>query len=124
MSDVSDDPMTDRSPRYSRRLSDKILIAFHQACDQRDFEVAERLLKVLDSMIAVQRRAAEGSGHADRSARAALATSPSRRGGLSLRDSRPSRLGPCRHHTMPQIYGHQEDLVGAEVAGLELQAAA
>jgi len=29
---------------YARRLSDKILVAFHQACDQHDFEVAERLL--------------------------------------------------------------------------------
>jgi hypothetical protein len=34
-----------------RRLSDKILIAFHQACDQHDFEVAERLLAVLDMVI-------------------------------------------------------------------------
>ena len=33
---------------YTRRLSDKILVAFHQACDQADFEVAERLLHVLE----------------------------------------------------------------------------
>jgi hypothetical protein len=39
------------APRYSRRLSDKILIAFHHACDQRDFEVAERLLHVLETMM-------------------------------------------------------------------------
>jgi hypothetical protein len=26
--------------RYTRRLSDKIIIAFHQACDQDDIEVA------------------------------------------------------------------------------------
>ena len=31
--------------RYTRRLSDKILIAFHQACDQDDIEVARCLLK-------------------------------------------------------------------------------
>jgi hypothetical protein len=37
--------------RYTRRLSDKILIAFHQACDQDDFEVAERLLHVLETML-------------------------------------------------------------------------
>jgi hypothetical protein len=37
--------------RYTRRLSDKILIAFHQACDQHDFEVAERLLLVLETML-------------------------------------------------------------------------
>ncbi|HEX7390369.1 MAG TPA: hypothetical protein VF286_09670 [Acidiphilium sp.] len=42
--------------RYSRRLSDKILIAFHHACDQDDYEVAEQLLVVLEKMLA--RRAA------------------------------------------------------------------
>lgn len=39
------------APRYSRRLSDKILIAFHHACDQSDFEVAEQLLRVLEGML-------------------------------------------------------------------------
>jgi hypothetical protein len=39
------------APRHSRRLSDKILIAFHHACDQGDFEVAEQLLRVLDMMM-------------------------------------------------------------------------
>jgi hypothetical protein len=38
-------------PRYSRRLSDKILIAFHHACDQSDFEVAEQLLHILEMML-------------------------------------------------------------------------
>ncbi len=38
-------------PRHSRRLSDKILIAFHHACDQGDFEVAEQLLRILDLML-------------------------------------------------------------------------
>lgn len=42
------------APRYSRRLSDKILIAFHQACDQGDYEVAEQLLHILEQML--QRR--------------------------------------------------------------------
>ena len=37
--------------RYSRRLSDKILAAFHHACDQADLEVAERLLQVLEEML-------------------------------------------------------------------------
>src|ERR1700677_564248 len=37
-------------PRYTRRLSDKILIAFHHACDQGDFEVAVSLLEVLEFM--------------------------------------------------------------------------
>src|ERR1700744_6557791 len=39
------------APRYTRRLSDKILIAFHHACDQADFEVAEQLLHVLEMML-------------------------------------------------------------------------
>jgi hypothetical protein len=39
------------APRYSRRLSDKILIAFHHACDQSDFEVSEQLLHILEMML-------------------------------------------------------------------------
>ncbi|MBI3708138.1 MAG: hypothetical protein HY246_10740 [Proteobacteria bacterium] len=31
-----------------RRVSDKILAAFNQACDQREFEVAEYLLRALE----------------------------------------------------------------------------
>ena len=52
MSDSEDLPRdASGAPRYSRRLSDKILIAFHQACDQEDFEVAEQLLHVLEQML-------------------------------------------------------------------------
>jgi hypothetical protein len=39
------------TPRYSRRLSDKILIAFHHACDQGDYEIAEQLLHILENML-------------------------------------------------------------------------
>jgi hypothetical protein len=42
---------TSATPRYSRRLSDKVLIAFHHACDQGDFEVAEQLLHILEMML-------------------------------------------------------------------------
>jgi hypothetical protein len=38
-------------PRYTRRLSDKILLAFHAACDQGDYEIAEQLLHVLEKML-------------------------------------------------------------------------
>jgi len=53
---TEEDPGRDTSgsggvPRYSRRLSDKILIAFHHACDQGDFEVAEQLLHILEMML-------------------------------------------------------------------------
>jgi hypothetical protein len=41
-------------PRYTRRLSDKILVAFHHACDQKDFEVADQLLHTLEMMLTRQ----------------------------------------------------------------------
>jgi len=50
--DAGRDNYTGAAPRYSRRLSDKILIAFHHACDQSDFEVADQLLHVLEMMLA------------------------------------------------------------------------
>lgn len=49
--EVGRDPSSPSTPRYSRRLSDKILIAFHHACDQGDYEVAEQLLHVLEMML-------------------------------------------------------------------------
>jgi hypothetical protein len=49
------------TPRYSRRLSDKILIAFHHACDQGDLEVAEQVLHVLEMMLTRRPRTPEGS---------------------------------------------------------------
>lgn len=54
MGDTEDpgrDAGTAPTPRYSRRLSDKILIAFHHACDQADFEVAGQLLRILEMLI-------------------------------------------------------------------------
>ncbi len=53
------------TPRYTRRLSDKILIAFHHACDQGDFEVAEQLLRILEMMLT--RRPANPDGNRRRS---------------------------------------------------------
>ena len=45
------DGLSNGAPRYTRRLSDKILIAFHHACDQADFEVADSLLQILETLI-------------------------------------------------------------------------
>lgn len=42
---------TATSSRYSRRLSDKILMAFHHACDQGDYDIAEELLHILENML-------------------------------------------------------------------------
>jgi len=49
--DAAREVSTGAAPRYSRRLSDKVLIAFHHACDQADFEVAEQLLHILEMML-------------------------------------------------------------------------
>jgi hypothetical protein len=55
VSHTEDDPVREApvtgAPRYSRRLSDKILIAFHHACDQGDFEVGGQLLNILEMML-------------------------------------------------------------------------
>ena len=51
MDEIGRDQSPSALPRHSRRLSDKILIAFHHACDQTDFDVAEQLLAVLESML-------------------------------------------------------------------------
>ena len=52
--DLAGDPHREAgtwTPRYSRRLSDKLLIAFHHACDQADFEIAEALLRLLETLL-------------------------------------------------------------------------
>jgi hypothetical protein len=49
------------TPRYSRRLSDKILIAFHQACDQADYDIAEQLLHILETMLKRRPMTADGN---------------------------------------------------------------
>ena len=40
-----------RAAARGRRLSDKIRIAFHTACNEGAFEIAERLLNQLDALI-------------------------------------------------------------------------
>ncbi len=51
-SDVkTSEPAGGSAPRQGRRLSDKILVAFHHACDAQDLVVAEQLLKTLESML-------------------------------------------------------------------------
>lgn len=48
---ATDDRLGGHAPRHTRRLSDKILIAFHHACDQADYEVADDLLRILETML-------------------------------------------------------------------------
>lgn len=38
--------------RHTRRLEDKLLVAFHHACDVSDIEVARHVLQVLELMLA------------------------------------------------------------------------
>jgi hypothetical protein len=47
------DPVPDQvaRPRRRRRLSDHVMIAFHLACDQRDLEVAQQLIVILEHML-------------------------------------------------------------------------
>ena len=49
--DVPAPPSSPRAPNRRRRLSDRISIAFHFACDQEDFEVADCLLGILEHMV-------------------------------------------------------------------------
>ena len=48
-------------PRHTRRLPDKVLVAFHHACDTSDLEVAEHLLRVLELMLTRRPAAADGN---------------------------------------------------------------
>ena len=60
-----------RLAHSNRRLSDKILIAFHHACDQDDLEVADRLLQVLGMMLS--RKPLAPGGHRPRDKESLLA---------------------------------------------------
>lgn len=37
--------------RYTRRLEDKLLVAFHHACDVADLEVGRHVLQILEMML-------------------------------------------------------------------------
>jgi hypothetical protein len=45
-------PALTRRGLRRRRLSDKLLVAFHQACDHGELEVASELLRILETVIA------------------------------------------------------------------------
>jgi hypothetical protein len=47
--------------RHSRRLEDKLLIAFHHACDLNDLEVAGHVLRVLEMMLGRRPNQPDGS---------------------------------------------------------------
>jgi len=47
--------------RHTRKLFDKILVAFHHACDVGDLRVAEQLLPILESMTTRRPTSEDGS---------------------------------------------------------------
>ena len=47
--------------RHTRKLSDKLLLCFHHACDIGDFEVAHQLLPILETMTMRRVGADDGS---------------------------------------------------------------
>ena len=57
--------------RHSRRLEDKLLIAFHHACDVNDLEIAGHVLRVLEIMLA--RRPSHPDGNRRRNMEAFVA---------------------------------------------------
>ena len=97
-------PRRDHRPsgRQTRRLSDKILVAFHHACDQGDFEVAEYLLQVLEMMLKrrprlvldKRRRRDHDLEHPGGSARTAVAAAPPRLAAVLTGAGAPSLQQP------------------------------
>ncbi len=53
--------MSGAGVRHGRRLADKILVAFHQACDLADYEVADGLLRLLELMVSRRPSPTDGS---------------------------------------------------------------
>ena len=49
------------TPRHTRRLSDKLFVAFHQACDTAELDVAEQLLGILEKMMSKRSTTNEGN---------------------------------------------------------------
>ena len=48
-------------PRHTRRLSDRIFVAFHHACDTTELDVAEQLLEILEKMMSKRHTTSEGN---------------------------------------------------------------
>lgn len=59
--EVGRDVVLPATTRHTRRLSDKILVAFHQACDTGELEVADQLLVILEKMMGRRPTANEGN---------------------------------------------------------------
>ena len=49
------------APRHTRRVSDKLFVAFHQACDTVQLDVAEQLLGILEKIMSKPYTANDGN---------------------------------------------------------------
>ena len=72
--------------RCNRLRSDKILIAFHEACDQADYDIADQLLQVFGAML--KRRLMTADGNRRRSMETALVAAHERMWHLRHADHR------------------------------------
>ena len=59
--DTAGEAVSRPSTKHTRRLSDKLFLAFHQACDTMNLDVAEQLLGILEKMMSKPHTANEGN---------------------------------------------------------------
>lgn len=59
--DTAAEAVSISTPRHTRRLSDKLFVAFHQACDTAELDVAEQLLGILEKMMTKRSTNIEGN---------------------------------------------------------------
>lgn len=50
-----------QAPRIGRRLPDRLLTAFHLACDQAEYDVAAQLLQMIETLLFRSTEAADSS---------------------------------------------------------------
>src|ERR1700722_13188637 len=88
------------STRYTRRLSDHVLIAFHHACDQGDIEAARCLLDMLEFMV---RRPPRGPGGGERRAKESRGAAHERLGHIQHQEASADSV---KGATPPHDFGH------------------
>ena len=59
--DTAPEAVSLSTPRHTRRLSDKLFVAFHQACDTAELDVTEQLLGILEKMMSKRPTTNEGN---------------------------------------------------------------
>lgn len=54
--DATESKRVSAQPRSGRRLNDKLMLCFHQACEGEDFETAQRMLQVIEMSVTRRRQ--------------------------------------------------------------------